>query len=234
MSLRFEELDFQPTPMGDLTLRRRVEPTLGVDVFEVKLGEEFLMSSLFTVAEEQLATFGLAAVEATTDLDVLVGGLGLGYTAIAALTDGRIRSLTVIDTLPAVIDWHRRGLLPVSATLTDDPRTTLVHGDFFALMRHEPEASALYDAILLDIDHSPRHHLDPSHAELYTIDGMRALARHLKPDGVFALWSDDPPDDDFVSLASVVFGAVAAHIVEFDNPLTSGISSNTVYIATPR
>ena len=227
MSLRFEELDFQPTPMGDLTLRRRVEPTLGVDVFEVKLGEEFLMSSLFTVAEEQLATFGLAAVEATTDLDVLVGGLGLGYTAIAALTDGRIRSLTVID-------WHRRGLLPVSATLTDDPRTTLVHGDFFALMRHEPEASALYDAILLDIDHSPRHHLDPSHAELYTIDGMRALARHLKPDGVFALWSDDPPDDDFVSLASVVFGAVAAHIVEFDNPLTSGISSNTVYIATPR
>jgi spermidine synthase len=234
MSLRFEELDFQPTPMGDLTLRRRVEPTLGVDVFEVKLGEEFLMSSLFTVAEEQLATFGLAAVEATTDLDVLVGGLGLGYTAIAALTDGRISSLTVIDTLPAVIDWHRRGLLPVSATLTDDPRTTLVHGDFFALMRHEPEASALYDAILLDIDHSPRHHLDPSHAELYTIDGMRALARHLKPDGVFALWSDDPPDDDFVSLASVVFGAVAAHIVEFDNPLTSGISSNTVYIATPR
>jgi spermidine synthase len=234
MSLRFEELDFQPTPMGDLTLRRRVEPTLGVDVFEVKLGEEFLMSSLFTVAEEQLATFGLAAVEATTDLDVLVGGLGLGYTAIAALTDGRVRSLTVIDTLPAVIDWHRRGLLPVSATLTDDPRTTLVHGDFFALMRHEPEASALYDAILLDIDHSPRHHLDPSHAELYTIDGMRALARHLKPDGVFALWSDDPPDDDFVSLASVVFGAVAAHIVEFDNPLTSGISSNTVYIATPR
>ena len=234
MSLRFEELDFQPTPMGDLTLRRRVEPTLGVDVFEVKLGEEFLMSSLFTVAEEQLATLGLAAVEATTDLDVLVGGLGLGYTAIAALTDGRVRSLTVIDTLPAVIDWHRRGLLPVSATLTDDPRTTLVHGDFFALMRHEPEASALYDAILLDIDHSPRHHLDPSHAELYTIDGMRALARHLKPDGVFALWSDDPPDDDFVSPASVVFGAVAAHVVEFDNPLTSGVSSNTVYVATPR
>ena len=65
MSLRFEELDFQPTPMGDLTLRRRVEPTLGVDVFEVKLGEEFLMSSLFTMAEEELATLGLAAVAQT-------------------------------------------------------------------------------------------------------------------------------------------------------------------------
>jgi spermidine synthase len=246
MSLRFEELDFQPTPMGDLTLRRRIEPTLGVDIFEVKLGEEFLMSSLFTVAEEELATLGLAALEKmaaeattaeataaeVTDLDVLVGGLGLGYTAVAALANPRVRSVTVIDTLPAVIDWHRRGLLPVSATLTDDPRTALVLDDFFALMRREPETSAHYDAILLDVDHSPRHQLDPSHADLYTIDGMRALARHLKPDGVFALWSDDPPDEEFRARASVVFESVAAHVVEFDNPLTAGVSSNTVYVAT--
>ena len=229
MSLRFEELDFQPTPMGDLTLRRRVEPTLGVDVFEVKLGEEFLMSSLFTVAEEELAALGLAALEGTA-LDVLVGGLGLGYTAVAALADSRVRSVTVIDTLPAVIDWHRRGLLPVSATLTDDPRTALVRGDFFGMMRRAPEVSALYDAILLDVDHSPRHQLDPSHADLYTVDGMRALARHLKPDGVFALWSDDPPDEEFVTRASVVFGTVVGHVVDFDNPLTGGTSSNTVYV----
>ncbi len=231
MSLRFEELDFQPTPMGDLTLRRRVEPTLGVDVFEVKLGEEFLMSSLFTVAEEELATLGLAAVDGT-DLTVMVGGLGLGYTAVAVLADSRVRAMTVIDTLPAVIDWHRRGLLPVSATLTDDPRTELVLDDFFALMRREPAASARYDAILLDVDHSPRHQLDPSHADLYTIDGMRALARHLEPEGIFALWSDDPPDDEFVARASAVFETVVAHVVDFDNPLTAGVSSNTVYVAT--
>jgi len=229
MSLRFEELDFQATPMGDLSLRRRLEPTLGVDVFEVKLAEEFLMSSLFTVAEEELATLGLAAVTGT-DLHVLVGGLGLGYTAVAALADPDVRSVTVIDALPAVIDWHRRGLLPVSATLTDDPRTALVQDDFFALMRREPEASTRYDAILLDVDHSPRHQLDPSHADLYTVDGMRALARHLTPRGVFALWSDDPPDEEFLARASVVFGTIAGHVVTFDNPLTGGTSSNTVYV----
>ena len=233
MSLRFEELDFQATPMGDLSLRRRLEPTLGVDVFEVKLAEEFLMSSLFTVAEEELATLGLAAVTGT-DLDVLVGGLGLGYTAVAALADPHVRSVTVIDALPAVIDWHRRGLLPVSATLTDDPRTALVQDDFFALMRREPEASTRYDAILLDVDHSPRHQLDPSHADLYTVDGMRALARHLTPRGVFALWSDDPPDEEFLARASVVFDTVTAHVVDFDNPLTAGVSSNTVYVASGR
>lgn len=229
MSARLEELDFQPTPMGDLTLRRRRDDALGVEIFEVKLGEEYLMSSLFTVAEEALADLGLAAVDGD-ELTVVVGGLGLGYTAIAALRDERVASMTVIDTMPAVIDWHERGLLPVSATLTADARTRLVLADFFAVMRAEPETQ--YDAILLDVDHSPRHQLDPSHADLYTVDGLRALARHLTDRGVFALWSDDPPDDEFVERLGVVFGHHAEHVIDFANPLTGGVSSNTVYVAT--
>jgi spermidine synthase len=232
MSARFEELDYQPTAMGDLTLRRRVEPTLAVHVYEVKLGEEFLMSSLFTVAEEELAHLGLAAAGGT-DLDVLVGGLGLGYTAVAALADQRVRSLTVIDTLAAVIDWHRRELLPVSSALVGDPRTSLVLDDFFGRMRRAPSpVDVRYDAILLDVDHSPRHRLDPSHADLYTEQGLRALGRHLTPDGVFALWSDDPPDDDFMTILNAVFPVNAAHVVTFDNPITGGSSANTVYVAT--
>ena len=138
--------------------------------------------------------------------------------------------MTVIDTMPAVIDWHERGLLPVSATLTGDPRTRLVLADFFAVMRAEPEVR--YDAILLDVDHSPRHQLDPSHADLYTADGLQALARHLTEGGVFALWSDDPPDDEFMAVLSAVVPAPEAHVVDFANPLTGGTSSNTVYVAT--
>jgi hypothetical protein len=80
----FEELDSAETPMGTISLRRRLEPSRQIDVYEVKLGDEFLMSSLFTVAEIELARLGLAAADGD-DLDVLVGGLGLGYTAQAAL-----------------------------------------------------------------------------------------------------------------------------------------------------
>ena len=40
----------------------RLEPTLQIDVYEVKLGDEFLMSSLFTVAEIELAKLGLAGL----------------------------------------------------------------------------------------------------------------------------------------------------------------------------
>lgn len=214
--------------MGDLFLRRRVEPTLGVDVYEVKLGDEYLMSSLFTEAEEQLSHLGLAPLEGT-DLAVLVGGLGLGYTAVAALSHDAVGSMTVVDALPAVIDWHERGLLPVSAQLTGDPRTTLVLDDFFALMRRDPETR--YDAILLDVDHSPRHSLNPSHADVYTPDGLRRLARHLRPGGVFAMWSDDPPDDSFLADLGGTFDTTAAHVVDFPNPLTSGTSTNTVYVS---
>src|SRR3546814_1089994 len=111
------------------------------------------MSSLFTRAEEELATLGLAAAEAP-DLDVLVGGLGLGYTAVTALHDGRVRTLDVIDALPAVIGWHERELLPVSAQLVRDPRVTLIRDDFFGVARRAPEpAGARYDVILLDVAH---------------------------------------------------------------------------------
>jgi spermidine synthase len=231
MSARFEELDWQQTPMGDLTLRRRTEPTLGVEVFEVKLGDEFLMSSLFTVAEEELATLGLAAAHGDA-LDVLVGGLGLGYTAVTALRSPRVASVTVIDALPAVIDWHERELLPTSVELVRDARTLLVLDDFFALMRRAPQKR--YDAILLDVDHSPRHQLDASHSDLYEVPGLRALAQHLAVDGVFALWSDDPPDEQFMATLTEVFDEPAAHVVDFANALTGGTSSNTIYLGRVR
>jgi spermidine synthase len=219
--------------MGELTLRRRADPATDELIYEVKLKDEYLMSSLFTVAEEELATLGLAAADGD-GLAVLVGGLGLGYTAATALHDDRVSRLVVIDALPAVIGWHERELLPVSPQLVNDPRATLVHDDFFAVVRAAPAPEAVYDVILLDVDHSPRHTLDPSHADLYTAAGLESLSRHLVEGGVFALWSDDPPDAEFMATLSSVFGDGTAHVVEFENRLTGGTSSNTVYVATRR
>jgi spermidine synthase len=234
MSRRFEELDWQPTAMGGISLRRRLERTLEVDVYEVKLGEEFLMSSLFPVAEIELARLGLAACPGDR-LDVVVGGLGLGYTAVAALGDPRVRSLVVVEALAPVIGWHERELLPDAAGLATDPRARLVQGDFFALAAaaspFSPDGPPRVHAVLLDIDHTPRHVLHPSHAAFYTTAGLDELRRHLLPGGVFALWSDDPPDDDFMAVLRAGFGAAEAHVVSFANPLTGGSSANTVYVA---
>lgn len=234
MSARFEEIDWRPTAMGDISLRRRRDPATDTDVYEVKLGDEFLMSSLFTAGEIALAELGLAKLPGG-ELDVAVGGLGLGYTAAAVLDDPRVRSLTVIETLAEVIDWHQRGLVPLGARLASDARCRLVQGDFFAMAADsgglDPrEPGRRFHAVLLDVDHSPRHVLHPRHAALYQPAGLRALAEHLHPDGVFALWSNDPPDKQFTSALTEVFPRSAAHVVAFDNPLQGGTSTNTVYV----
>ncbi|MGH8791490.1 MAG: spermidine synthase, partial [Stackebrandtia sp.] len=182
----------------------------------------------------ELARLGLAA-HPGADLDVVVGGLGLGYTARAVLDDARVRSLTVVDALDAVVDWHERGLLPLSRELTSDPRTRFVRGDFFAMAHadgFDPQTpDHRFHAVIADIDHSPRHLLHPDNAAFYTPDGLRRLADRLHPGGVFALWSNDPPDDDFDAALAEVFATRSAHVVSFPNPLRRGVETNTVYTA---
>jgi spermidine synthase len=235
MSIYFEELDFRPTAMGVLSLRRRRSLTSGLDIFEMKLGDEFLMSSQFTVAEIELARLGLAAL-ARADIDVVVGGLGLGYTAQAVLENLHVRSLVVVDALAEVIDWHQQGLLPLGKQLTDDPRCRFVHGDFFAMAQaadgFDPDGPGRrFDAVLVDIDHSPQKLLHPRHAALYTQDGLARLAGHLQPGGVFALWSNDPPDDELNAALAGAFAASASHVVTFDNLQGDRDASNTIYVA---
>jgi len=235
--LIFEELDFQRTPIGELALRRRRIPKLGdLDVYEVKLGEDFLMSSLFHEAERQLSKLGLEALE-KDDLDMVVGGLGLGYTAAAALEDPRVSSLVVIEYLAPVIEWHRNGLVPLGETLSSDQRCRLAHADFFALSQDaensfdplNPEKK--HDAILLDIDHTPTNVLHQTNVRFYTEEGLKELARHLKPDGVFALWADGEPEASFADQLSKVFGSAEDHTIEFDNPITEDSSKGAVYVA---
>ena len=236
MSARFEELGWRQTPMGVISLRRRFDLMVRADVYEVKLDDEYVMSSLFTVAERELARLGLARTPGT-DLDVIIRGLGLGYTAREALRCPRIRTLTVIEYSDAVIDWHERDLLPDTAGLAADSRVALVCADFFAaatdVVGFDPEhPGRTYDAILLDIDHSPRYVLHRPHADFYTYDGLQAASAHLASGGAFAMWSDDPPDDEFSSVLETVFTDVEAQQIWFDNPLTRGRSAATIYLAT--
>jgi spermidine synthase len=236
MSANFEELDFRPTPIGTLSLRRRRQLSTGIDIFEIKLGDEFLMSSLFTSAEIELARLGLAATHpAQGGLDVVVGGLGLGYTAQAVLEHDAVGSLIVVDALAEVIEWHEQELLPIGKQLNADSRCRLVHADFFAMTHSEqgydPDAHGRrFDAVLVDIDHSPQKLLHPRHAALYTPEGLARLAGHLRPGGVFALWSNDPPDQAFVAALASVFEKPMAHVVTFPDAQGDGEASNTVYV----
>lgn len=243
----FEELDYGMTPLGELILRRREVLSLGgVEVIEVKLNGEFLMSSLVNDAEIALAEHALPLVTCG-ECDVLVGGLGLGYTAKAALDSTNVRSVTVIEYLDRVIDWHRRGLVPLAGELTRDIRCSLIHGDFFAAVGspatdHDRQCkedgtpqtgigTKRFHAILLDIDHSPQCLLQPAHAAFYTPEGLRRLADRLHPGGVFALWSADSPERVFVDGLESVFASVRVRESKFFNPLLNKEDANYIFIA---
>lgn len=234
MAARLEFLDAQQTPMGVISLRRRHDPVSDQVVYEAKLDDEFLMSSLFTAAEEEVARLALDELDGD-ELDVVVGGLGLGYTAHTVLADPRVRSLIVVDALGQVIDWHERHLLPLGQPLTSDPRCRLVQGDFFALAAGAGFDAAgplrQFDAVIVDIDHSPRELLHPSHAGFYEPTGIQRLVEHLRPGGVFSLWSNDPPDAEYEAELATAFVDVRAKVVRFDSALQGREATNTVYIA---
>ncbi|GAA0973843.1 Polyamine aminopropyltransferase [Nocardioides aquaticus] len=227
---RFEELDHAETPWGVVSLRRRHDLVTDREVFEVKLDDDFLMTSQFTATEEELARIALRALTGDA-LRVLVGGLGLGYTAATALADPRVAHVTVVEAVERVVEWHRRDLFPDTRGLAADPRTTLLHDDFFALVRsraHDGE----YDAVLVDIDHAPDRLLRPDHGDFYSPGGLAAVAALLDPAGVLALWSDEPPDDAVLAAMGTAFAGATSHVVTFDNAATGGTSSCTVYLAT--
>ena len=236
MGRMFEQIDSQPSALGEITLRRRRIPALGDrDIYEVKLGEEFLMSSMFVDAEVALADLGLDRVQGES-LDVVVGGLGLGYTADAALRHDRVNELLVVDALETVIQWHQQEKVPLGKVLNDDPRCRYVLGSFFDFAvsdtGFDPDVPGrLFDAILLDIDHSPRALLNDSNASFYTAESLGKMARFLRPGGVFAMWSNDPPDDLFLDTLGELFIDVEAQVVSFYNPFQNRESTNTVYLA---
>ncbi|GHC72344.1 hypothetical protein GCM10007079_05490 [Nocardiopsis terrae] len=240
MNLRFQELDWRPTPMGVISLRVRWDPMAKAEVHEIKLDDDFLMSSLFIQGEIDVARLALAELHRGPvpdgGYDVVVGGLGLGHTALTVLDDPDVRSLVVVEALPEVVDWHEEKLIPAGERLTADPRCGLTQGDFFALAAGEgldpAEPERRFHAVVVDIDHSPRHLLNPSHAPFYEPDGARRLLGHLHPGGVFALWSNDPPDEDYLSVLRGVFTDARAEVVSFPNPYQERPATNTVYLAT--
>ena len=187
MNLRFQELDWRTTPMGVISLRVRWDPMARAEVHEIKLDDDFLMSSLFVQGEVDVARLALAELRRRpapdTGYDVAVGGLALGHTALTVLDDPGVRSLVVVEALPEVVSWHEAGLIPAGERLTADPRCRLAQGDFFALAAGggpDPEAPGRrFHAVVVDIDHSPRHLLNPAHAPFYEPDGVRRLLGHL-------------------------------------------------------
>ena len=199
----------------------------GLSVTEITLDHEFLMGSYVTDSERALARIALE-MHPGRGLDVLVGGLGLGYTAHAALASDRVATLEVVEFLPQVIDWLRRGLLPLSRELVADARLHVTEGDVYARLRGAP--ARRHDLILIDVDHSPVETLGDDNDSFYAESGLRLARRHLAPGGILGVWSY-AEHSPFEAALRRVFAEVRIEGVEAVNDLVDVEQTDWLFFA---
>ncbi len=224
-----EMLAYEETKLGMICLRRR--RLLSVPgrtiVTEITLEHDLLMSSYHTVSEAALSSRALERHQGD-GLSVLIGGLGLGYTAHEVLRSPRVASVDVVEFLPQVIDWMRDGLVPLSDQLNGDARFRVVEADVYATLAAAPDRH--FDLILIDVDHSPDERLGERNADFYTEAGLRRARRHLAPGGVLGVWSY-AESSPFVAALRAVFDRVDVELVTFYNRLIEETETNWLFLA---
>lgn len=166
---------------GEVVLRRRGPVT------ELVVDGVFAMDDVDTSTERALAVEALRRC-AGDRLRVLVGGLGLGWTAVTVLAAPRVAAVEVAELQPALVGWAGAGLLPGLPEFPRD-RLELHTADVAVLLAERP---GRYDAVLLDVDNGPDFLVHPTNAPLYEEAGLATALAALRPGGVLAIWSSDP------------------------------------------
>ncbi|HEY2833291.1 MAG TPA: hypothetical protein VGJ14_12765 [Sporichthyaceae bacterium] len=229
-----EELAWAPTAYGELSLRRQSGSHGRPAEHEITLNNVCLSSSKFAVGGVELVRRALAELVGDR-WDVAVGGLGLGFTACAVLDDRRVATLLVVDTIRDIAEWARAGLLPDGPRVTADRRTRLVVDDLLNALGPDPaqpeSRGPRFDAVIIDVVHLSNPPLGVGHLDFWTPESLRPVADMLRSGGVFAVWSDTPPDIGRLRLLRSLFGDVVARPLAFEDSVQGLLGVHTMYVA---
>jgi spermidine synthase len=166
---------------GELTLSQRARD------FAIRVGRDELMSSMSHGSEDALARLAFAHLGTRPQRQVLIGGLGMGFTLAAALRDAAPEDrLTVAELIPEVVQWNHGPLAHLAGHPLSDPRVEVHVGDVAALLRSQRE---FYDLILLDVDNGPSALTTSANHWLYGSAGLTAAFTALSAGGALAIWS---------------------------------------------
>ncbi|PVG81643.1 hypothetical protein DDE18_16735 [Nocardioides gansuensis] len=186
---------------GELVLRRRTSGP-GAHVLELRVNGVFVMDTLETTTEAALAAAALELVEHPRD--VVVGGLGLGFTTQRVLADSRVEKVVVVEVEEALVGWMRDGTVPHGPAILADERVRIVNADILMAIA---EARSTYDLVLLDVDNGPGYLVHGANAGIYEPAFLQRCRDVLNPGGVLAVWSADH-SPELVEAMREVFGDV--------------------------
>jgi spermidine synthase len=184
--MEYTEIARAESERGELVLRERQEHG-GPSVLELRANGVFVMDTQENSTEQALADAALELV--TEPRDVLIGGLGLGYTMHRVLADQRVERCSVVEIEPALVEWMRDGTVPHGPEMLADERANPVVADIAAAVAEASDAS--YDLVLLDVDNGPGHLVHDRNADLYRPPFLTEVRRMLRPGGAVVIWSAD-------------------------------------------
>lgn len=210
MTIEYAEVARAESERGELVLRARRQEG-GPEILELRANGVFVMDTAETTSEVALAT---AALELVADpRQVLIGGLGLGFTLQAVLTDPRVERCTVVEIEEALVGWMRDGTLRHAQQVLADARANVVVADVSSALAEAREAS--YDLVLLDVDNGPGYLVHEGNAALYEPPFLGLVRRVVRPGGVVAIWSAAESPALEANLEEV-FGNVEPHAYAVD------------------
>jgi len=157
--------------------------------FVIRIGSVELMSTRRHQSEEQLGELVCRPLAEVPGARVLIGGLGLGFTLVAALRVlGGDAQVVVAEIVARVIDWNRNPAYAFASSAIDDPRVDVRPADVMDVIRENPGG---FDAIMLDVDNGAESLTTKGNAALYHDDGIQRSLAALRPNGALAYWSAD-------------------------------------------
>ncbi len=157
--------------------------------YQIRIDGLELMSSRAHGSEEVLAELGLAGLDSGRP-QVLVGGLGFGYTLRAALDALPKRArVFLVEFFPEIVEWNRGPLGHLAGRPLEDRRVRVEVADVRKWLGRN---SRPFQAILLDVDNGPEAFTLESNSALYSDRGIALLRRALVPGGSLAVWSAHP------------------------------------------
>ena len=182
--MEYVEVARAESERGELVLRERRSPE-GPAILELRANGVFVMDSAEFSSEQALASAALAKVDEPRQ--VLVGGLGLGFTMHAVLADPRVERCTVVEIEEALVGWMRDGTISHGPTMLADERAHVVVADVTLALAEAADAS--YDLVLLDVDNGPDFLVHENNTRIYRPEFLADVRRILRPGGALVIWS---------------------------------------------